>query len=165
MRLLNSIDRWVGRIEGGLLTLFLLSMILLAFAQFVARNLFAAGLVWADAVVRLMVLWIGLIGASLATSQGKHLSIDALTKLIGRRIRPYVDLGLKIFTAFVCLLLLRSAVQFVQIERAAGSSFFGPVPFWGVELVIPISLALISFHLIVGLANALRILWDRWNRR
>ena len=52
----------VHRLEETLLVSLLLAMICLAFAQIVLRNGFDDGIVWADSLLRIMVLWIALIG-------------------------------------------------------------------------------------------------------
>jgi len=48
---------YIHRLEDGLLSLLLLSMIGLAAAQIFMRNLFDYGFVWADPLLRIMVLW------------------------------------------------------------------------------------------------------------
>ena len=59
MRILHGIDRLLIRLETVLLVAFLGTMIVLAFAQVVMRNLFGAGFLWGDPLVRQMVLWAG----------------------------------------------------------------------------------------------------------
>jgi TRAP-type C4-dicarboxylate transport system permease small subunit len=54
-----------------LLVLLLLAMISLAFAQIVLRNGFDGGIIWADSLLRIMVLWIALIGAVVASQGSK----------------------------------------------------------------------------------------------
>lgn len=161
MRLLKLIDERLARIEGILLALFLFAMILLAFLQVLSRNLFATGILWADAIVRALVLWIGLLGATLATQRGQHLGIDVLTKFVGGRFQKGVGVFVKLFAAAVSLLLLKASINFVQFEREAGSEFFRLLPYWVVELVIPITFILIPFHFLVGILSDLSILLGR----
>ena len=52
----------------------------LAFLQIFLRNVFTTGLAWGDLVLRNLVLWIGFIGATLATREGKHINIDILSR-------------------------------------------------------------------------------------
>ena len=59
---------FTARLEEGILTLLLVSMIILSFTQIVLRNLFETGLIWIDPLVRQMLLWITLAGAMVATS-------------------------------------------------------------------------------------------------
>ena len=80
MRYLLTLNEWVSKIEGFLLSIFLMGMIFLAFLQVVMRNLFNAGIPWADTVVRLLVLWVGFLGAVLATKLEQHLTVEVLAK-------------------------------------------------------------------------------------
>ena len=64
------------RIEDGILVAILCLMIGLAALQIVLRNFLGAGIVYADMLVRILVLWIGLVGAMVAARQNKHISID-----------------------------------------------------------------------------------------
>ena len=60
------IDR-IHRVEDALLVILLSLMILLAATQILLRNFFDLGFVWADPLLRALVLWLGLIGATVAT--------------------------------------------------------------------------------------------------
>ena len=82
MRYLLTLNEWVSKIEGFLLSIFLMGMIFLAFLQVVMRNLFNAGIPWADTVVRLLVLWVGFLGAVLATKLEQHLTVEVLAKYL-----------------------------------------------------------------------------------
>ena len=72
-------------IESGLLVLLLSSMILLAAYQVIARNFFDTGLLWGDALVRVLVLWVTFIGATIASRNDEHIRIDLLTRFTGER--------------------------------------------------------------------------------
>ena len=50
--------------ETALLSVILAAMILLATYQITLRNFFAAGLPWADEALRIMVLWLAMLGAA-----------------------------------------------------------------------------------------------------
>ena len=66
----TRLDRLIGHIEKLLLSVLLASMIAVAFLQIVLRNFFDTGLPWGDSLVRYLVLWVGFIGAALATREG-----------------------------------------------------------------------------------------------
>ena len=83
MKLLARLSGILLALERGVLVLLFSLMIVLAFAQVVLRNFFSVGLIWADPLLRNSVLWLGFIGASLATQQDKHIRID----LVGRFLK------------------------------------------------------------------------------
>jgi TRAP-type C4-dicarboxylate transport system permease small subunit len=69
--------RWV---ENLLLVALLGGLVLLASTQIVLRNFFSLGLTWADGLIRLMVLWLALVGAVAAAREGRHITMAALTR-------------------------------------------------------------------------------------
>ncbi len=81
-----NISAAVETLEKCLLSLLLLSILVLASADVVMRNLFNSGLEIAGPAVRLLVLWLGLLSAVYATGQSKHISID----IAGSTLKPSV---------------------------------------------------------------------------
>ncbi len=78
---------WIKRLhraEDALLVLLLSTMIVLASTQILLRNLFDSGFVWIDPLLRVLVLWLGLIGATVATRNNRHIRIDLLTRFFKR---------------------------------------------------------------------------------
>ena len=55
---------------------------LLAVGQIVLRELFSTGFVWADELIKLMVLWLAMVGSIAASRDDRHIRIDALARLI-----------------------------------------------------------------------------------
>jgi energy-coupling factor transporter transmembrane protein EcfT len=69
MKILTAINAWIAKIETIIIVIVLAIMILLAFFQVVMRNIFDQGLLWGDIFLRHLVLWVGFLGASLATRE------------------------------------------------------------------------------------------------
>ena len=82
MNLWYLLDEKINRVEQILVAALLTVMILLAFSQIVLRNFFATGIDWADSLVRYLVVWVGFVGAAIATKEGKHITIDVLSRWI-----------------------------------------------------------------------------------
>src|SRR5512143_3313876 len=85
MKVLATLSRTLAFVERGILVALLALMILLAFTQVVLRNVFSTGLLWADPLLRHLVLWVGFIGASLATASEKHINLDSVTRFASPR--------------------------------------------------------------------------------
>ncbi len=153
---LLSLNEWVARIEGFFVALFLMAMILLAFSQVVMRNVFNAGIPWADSVVRLLVLWVGFLGAALATKLEQLLTIEVLTKYLPERVRHLSSLIVKGFAIAICWFLLCAAVGFLKEERSTRESFLNLFPAWWTLAIIPAAFVLIPFHLLFGMAKDIR---------
>ncbi|UCD10382.1 MAG: TRAP transporter small permease subunit, partial [Nitrospinaceae bacterium] len=79
MRWIEKIDAGLAKLEATFIVATLSVMILLSFGQVILRNFFHGGILWADLFLRQGVLWVGFLGASLATREGRHISIEVLS--------------------------------------------------------------------------------------
>ncbi|MFH0990313.1 MAG: TRAP transporter small permease [bacterium] len=149
MNWLKKIDFFMNKIEGYLLILLLSVMVVLAFAQVVLRNLFSAGIFWADILLRNLLLWVGFLGAAIATSEERHINIDALRRFFSVRVRSAVDVITDLFAAFICFLLMKAAWVFVQSEIADKRTVFEDIPSWYLQIIIPIGFGLLVVHFII----------------
>ena len=153
MKLLRVLDKTLLRIELVLLVTFLGVMVTLAFAQVVLRNLLGLGYPWADTIVRHLVLWVGFMGAAMATSDDRHISIDALTKFIPARVKHAVTVFTSLFAVLVCVYLTRAAWQFLLDEKSSGELLVLSIPTWIAVLIIPMGYALLSVHFFVKVVD------------
>ena len=136
-------------IESGLLVLLLSSMILLAAYQVIARNFFDTGLLWGDALVRVLVLWVTFIGATIASRNDEHIRIDLLTRFTGERSSLWLDRFRSLFTAFIAGVFTWYSYQFVKLDYEDGIIAFAAVPAWVCELVMPVGAALICLRYLI----------------
>ena len=136
-------------IESGLLVLLLSTMILLAAYQVIARNFFDTGLLWGDALVRVLVLWVTFIGATIASRNDEHIRIDLLTRFTGERSSIWLDRFRSLFTAFIAGLFAWYSFEFVRLDYEDGIIAFASVPAWVCELVMPVGAALICLRYLI----------------
>jgi len=115
-----------------------------ALAQIISRNFLSVGLVWGDDLLRHGVLWISFLGAARATLERKHIRIDLLPRVLPVRLSFIADFMCCLISFVVCLLLLWASWNFVQGERLAGDIAFASIPYWWLELIFPISFALMA---------------------
>lgn len=152
--------RALHRLEDGVLAFLLGTMIVLAPVQIVLRNFFDADISWGDPLLRLLVLWVGLLGALMASRAGRHISIDVLSRTLSKRATSGARALTSLFTAAVAGVVAYHAGQFVASELQYGGVAFASVPAWVCAAVIPFSFALIAVR--HGLRCALegRALWS-----
>lgn len=147
--------RWLHRIEDGLLILALLSMITMAVLQILLRVLFHSGVVWGDEFVRVLVLWLGLLGAVSASRNDSHIRIDLASRYLPDRLKTWAAGLMQLATAFVCGLAAWYAVRFVLIEFEFQDRAFAAVPAWICEIIIPIGFAAVSLRYVILSVNQL----------
>lgn len=143
---IHAARRLTARTVDMLLVGAVLTMVLVATAQIVARNFFDAGLLWADPLLRILVLWTALLGAVVAARRNKHITVDVFSRFLPPRWQLSVGLVTQLFTAAVCAFLAWHAGRFVALEREGGTKAVADVPTWVVELILPIALALITLR-------------------
>ena len=146
MKIINAINNWIAKLETVVLVVVLTIMVVLAFLQVVLRNVFDEGLLWGDIFLRHLVLWVGFIGASLATRDEKHISIDLLTRFIAKRWIDIPRLITNLFAVIICLLLTDAAYTFVSDEITYGSTVFNDIPSWYLQIIIPIGFFIMAIR-------------------
>jgi C4-dicarboxylate transporter DctQ subunit len=142
-------DETIDRMEQILILILLSFMILTAILQIILRNIFATGLTWADPMVRNLVLWVGFIGAAIATREGKHITIDVVSQWIPSRGKPYVNLITQLFSFIVCVLLTFAALKFIKNEFQMGNVTFFGIPACIPQIILPITFGLMAFRFVL----------------
>jgi C4-dicarboxylate transporter DctQ subunit len=139
-------DEVIDRVEQTLITILLSLMIAIAFLQIVLRNIFATGITWADPLVRNLVLWVGFVGAAIATREGKHITIDLLPQWVPQQVKTIIGVIIQLFAAFICGLLTFASVKFVRNEALMGSITFLGIPGWVPQLILPITFGIMALR-------------------
>ncbi len=140
------INRTITFVENCLLALSLFVMIALASAQIIMRNVWDSGLSWGDPTLSILVLWVGMLGAMVATREQNHISIDVLSRFLPPHYKGLNQIVLDLFTAAVCGLLAYHSYRFVVMEFEDGTTAFGTVPAWLCEAIIPFGFGLIALR-------------------
>ena len=144
--LLKRLD-FLGRcLEDIFLAAMLTVMILLAGWQIVQRNFIGGCMIWGDELLRLLVLWLGLLGAMAASRDNRHISIDLLLRFLPEKFKPLVQVLLHLFTSIVCGILAFYSFKFVQMEHEYQAKVLTGLPAWWFELIMPIGFGMMSFR-------------------
>lgn len=119
-------------------------------------------LVWGDAVVRNLVLWVGFVGASIAAQEGGHLAIDFVTHFTPKNFKKYSSIFTSLVSAVVCALLSRAAYHFFQDEKMAGSYLIQDVlPYAYAIAIIPLGFLMMSLRFFMKTLEAFLKLFQR----
>lgn len=135
---------FINRIEDWLLIIMLTAMVVLAVAQIIYRNFFDSGIVWADPMLRVLVLWVALSGAVIATRTDNHIRIDFFTRYMSRLAVPSLQRAVYGFCIFICALIAWHGARFVRMDYEYGTIAFSGIPAWTTELIIPIAFFLMA---------------------
>jgi len=135
-------------IETFFLLFFLLTAILLSSSQIILRNFFDSGIFWADSALRILVLWIGLIGAMYASRKKRHIRIDILSHYLNKKLRNKINRITDFVTAIACGIVAFHSIKLIQYEYKYedGQIAFANVPVWLCESIIPIAFIIIGLR-------------------
>lgn len=134
----------INKIEDWFLVAMLALMVVLAVAQIVYRNLFDSGLVWADPILRVLVLWVALSGAVIATRTNNHIRINFFARYFSTMVASCVQRIVYAFTMFICALIAWHGARFVYMDYEFGTIAFLNVPAWLTQLIIPAGFFMMS---------------------
>ncbi len=151
MKIIRLVDDYLAKAEKVILIFLLVIMLGLGFLQVVLRNFFGSGIHWADLYLRHSVLWIGLIGASLATKNEKHINMDALSRILSPKLKNTLDIFLNFIACSFSVLFVYASYIFVKDEYdiSEGKAIFLGLQAWMVELIIPVAFGIIAFRFLV----------------
>ena len=147
--------RFLHQAEDGLLVSALVSMLTMALVQILLRNFFDAGLLWAESFLRILVLWVAMLGAMVATRESNHIAIDLVSRFIPPPLLKISTLITYLFSATICATVAYFALEFIQYEYEDETIAFANVPTWLCQSIIPVGFGVMALrfavHGIVGL--------------
>jgi tripartite ATP-independent transporter DctM subunit len=136
-------------VESWAVGIILLIMTVLPVAQAVSRKLFHIDLAGAAVYVQHGTLWVGFLGALLATARGRHLGLSTVEMLPKGALRAVARVFGAMVTCAVVALLAYASMKLVQADRVREDVMAGGIPEWWSELIMPVALV----------AMALRTAW------
>lgn len=141
---------FLGLLEIGILALLLATLVSLGCLQIVLRNFFHRGIIWADPMMRHIVLWLGCLGGAYATTKMRHIGIDVLTRFLPKKARAVRDRVVYLATAGVAVMLGFAALKLVLEEKSFGEKDFLNIDTWLLQVILPAAFLLIAYRCLVN---------------
>jgi TRAP-type C4-dicarboxylate transport system permease small subunit len=124
------LERFGTAAENTVLVLLLTAMIVLAVGQIVLREFFDTGIIWSDELVKLLVLWIAMLGSIAASRDDRHLRIDVLSHALSEKMVVVSRLIVELFAAIICGVVAFHAYRWLQIEVEYEDTVLIDFPAW-----------------------------------
>lgn len=122
---------------------------ILAVGQIALRELLETGVLWADELVKLLVLWLAMVGSVAAARDNRHIRIDALSHVLPawamRATRIVVDL----FAAVVCAFIAFHTYRYLLVEIEWQDTVLVDTPAWLAHVIVPAAFALVCYRFVV----------------
>lgn len=147
---LARLERFGRLAENAALVVLLGSLVLLAVGQIILREIFETGFFRADELIKLIVLWLAMVGSIAATRDNRHIRIDALSHLLPDAAVTAVRLFVDVFAAIVCGIVAWQAWRYLQLEIEFEDTVLINVPAWVAHVVVPGAFALMSYRFAVS---------------
>jgi TRAP-type C4-dicarboxylate transport system permease small subunit len=157
MKTLRYLDKTLAKLEGWFIIILLSLMIILTFIQVCLRGLYTHGhlqwantlmghIDWSEPFVRLLVMWLTFLGASLVTGENKHIKIDLFSPVLPPKWLPIRELILSVVCILVSAIMIKVCIEYVTMEMEFGGRMILYLPGWIGQLILPVGFALILFR-------------------
>ncbi|UCH23260.1 MAG: TRAP transporter small permease [Deltaproteobacteria bacterium] len=140
MKLIQKVDDGLAAVEKSLAVVLYTALILLICFNILSRNLFNYSSQKILEMLPVLVLWLALIGATLALRRQRHIKIDLLLRFCNQRTRFWANLTTCLFGMAVMGILFWTALEFLRNEI----DIFGH---WGwFSIIFPLFFAISFFR-------------------
>jgi len=156
MDLLRKINYRLYKFQQIFVVILFLLLLIIAFLQVVLRLFFRGGIESADSIIRYLVLWVGFLGASLATYKNRRINIDVASQFFKRLNKKLVSLIVFMVSLSISLLFLIASIFFIINEFSKPSKIVF-IPVWILELVLPLSFSFITLSFLQKFIEAIII--------
>jgi TRAP-type C4-dicarboxylate transport system permease small subunit len=118
MHWLVRIDNTLEKIEKALVIFFFAALVAMIAANILARNLFGISFQKILEISPAIVLWLSLLGATLALKSRRHIKLEVLLRYTDRRMRRLAHVVGGLFGALVMGFLFAASLTFAENEIA-----------------------------------------------
>ncbi len=150
---LKQCEAILSRIENALIIIILFATMFIAVTQIVLRNGFSSGFSWADPALKMLVLYITIIGSIIATRENKHLSIDVLSKFLPQKVNLLVQKFTNVFAALICLCMSYYSLQLLLLSKQFEDVAFNGIPLWILQIILPLGFLLMAIRFVINNFN------------
>jgi len=150
-KFLDSLDRAGRLVENTALVVLLGTMIGVSVFQIINRQLLdgSFSLTWADELVKIIVLWLAMVGSIAAARDNKHIRIDLITHVMSGPVVAWAKVIVDLFASAVCAVIGWNAYRLIREEMSWGDTIFTDVPLWLLHTIVPLAFLLLSYQFLV----------------
>ncbi len=156
IRILAAVDRRCTRASKALVIGMMAVMSVVILVQVFLRYVVKASLPWSEELSRYLMVWIGLMGASLALQEGRHIEVTLLLERVPRRVRKVLTgIALLAVLWFLWLMLQQGYLLIgnIWLQRSPAMSIPMVIPY----AAIPVGAVLMMIQVLLTLC---RLVWE-----
>ena len=157
MIFLKKTDHLIAKIEEAVVVFMVFSIILVNVLQIFLRAMEIKMPSYSTSINQVLVLWLAMVGGSLATREAEHIKVDFVSRYLKGKIRKIMMVFINMFAAIICAFLIKCSVDFIILEYRMNEMLTAiPVPLWILQVIMPISLSVILFRFFLLLLEEIR---------
>ncbi len=143
---LARISALATRGEDGLAATALLAMGILPVLELALRSIFNTGIPGSSGYVQHLTLWVGFLGAMIASREHSHLTLSSGVAILPRYLQRTGTVFAATVSTAVASGLFWASLQFVCAEVESPNHIAGFLPIWAVESILPLAFAAIALR-------------------
>lgn len=148
MNVIKNIDFVLVRLEKSAIIFIFGCLIATIFVNILARNLFQVSFKVLFELAPVMVLWLSLLGASLALRSERHIKLELILRFCPKWVQQWAFWITSLFGMVVMVILFLAAISFFKEEL----TIFGA---WGwFSLISPFFFGLMTFRYLIRFLSA-----------
>ena len=133
----EKIALWLEKIQTVSCIIFLALMSVIVIVQVFSRYVFNFSFVWAEELVRYLMIWMVMFGAALVQSKNEHIRIDFFPMLAGARGRRVMEIFFRLATLIFLAIIAYKGFKVSYFNRLFESSGLRISMLW-TTLAIPL---------------------------
>lgn len=160
----KKIALWLEKIQTVSCIIFLALMSVIVIVQVFSRYVFNFSFVWAEELVRYLMIWMVMFGAALVQSKNEHIRIDFFPMLAGARGRRVMEIFFRLATLIFLAIIVYKGFKVSYFNRLFESSGLRISMLWP-TLAIPLGAIAIGCYTMTGLVRDIYQLFAWTNAR
>ena len=158
----HRLIKYLASIETNFCQLLLILMSVIVIGQVFSRYLFNYSFVWAEELVRYLMIWMVMIGAARVQALREHIRIDFFPNLAGPRGRRLMDAFFGLCTLIFLTIIFVKGIKIAAFNQLFESSGLRISMLWP-TLAIPIGALLVILYTLNNLVRDIfqSIFWSK----
>ena len=158
-KILKRISKLAIIIEDFIIIVLLGSVIGLSVTQVFMRLFFGSSFIWADELIKIIVLWTALVAAS---RNNQHLKIDIIRKILPSKLSLAPQIVTEFFAFIVCVVIAWHSYRFINLTIDFNETVLINFPAWLAYIIVPIAFFLMAYRYMTSFVrHTVKFLRDR----
>ncbi|MGN8644919.1 TRAP transporter small permease [Gracilibacillus sp. HCP3S3_G5_1] len=130
---MRTFNQTINHIEESFAVVSMIIASILIFVQVILRYLFNFSLIWSEEAARFLIIWLVLIGSSIAVREKGHATVDALVAFLPPAGKKFFSIFANLAGIIFCLILIWAGSKMVSSVVELGNV----TPALGIPMAIP----------------------------